>query len=459
MKLFLFAVSSSTSYRLQRLVAQHCVDRGHAVALVYDQAVDALYSQVEQDAKRWAAPLFVLDDLVVPDVLPNMRWMRTSRPLRARLFAWLAPWDKFIHRRILGARLAAAQALFEKLAPAAVVVAEDGISGPAALIAAAHSLKLPVFDLPYGYGTQHDLDNSLDEKVLQGELIRPKGWLGWALRVLAPQWVKKGRHAGVLMFPDEYIVAREALGMSLRNGWIVHGGFANRLLVESEQMMQLYRSEGIPQHKLIHTGSPYCDVMAKALASDDAAQAAFRLPQPIEPGVLRLLVSWPTSYHASRAEHCEFSSYEEMSEVILGWLHALPNCRLTVSLHPAVPESLRHHLDQMGLNVSSDYVIELIPKHDVYISYFSSTQRWGIACGKPVVNYDAYGAGLKIYDAAPGFIGTRTFEEFKAAMLGLLDVDNGFKKVAEAQCSVAEHWGRVDGGATQRILDALLQAR
>jgi hypothetical protein len=216
MKLFLFVVTSSTSYRLQRLVAQHCVDRGHQVALLYEPPVDSLYAKLKVDAQQWGASLFALDELVVAGALPQLRWFRMPHPLRARLFSWRLPWEKHIHKRILGARLAAAQALLLKLLPAAVVVAEDGISGPAAVIAAARSLELKVVDLPYGYGTQHDLDNSLDEKSVHEHLIRPEGGLGWLMRFLAPAWIKKGRHRGVVMFPTAYIAARESLGMTPR---------------------------------------------------------------------------------------------------------------------------------------------------------------------------------------------------------------------------------------------------
>lgn len=455
MAALLFVVSSSTSYRLQRLLVQHCVDKKHDVALVYDGPEDDLYQTVQADARHWKAPVAALDTLTVPETRPQLNFWAMHSPFRTWLFSLIAPWDRFIHRRILGARLAAAQQLLTQWKPKAVLVSEDGISGPASIITAAKCFNIPVFDLPYGYGTQHDLDNSLDEKALKEELIRPQGWVGKMVRIFAPMWVKKGRHCGVLMFPEDYIASREALGMTLRNAWIVHGGLADRLLVESEQMMALYRSEGIPEEKLLLTGTPYCDVMAKALHGDDQARAAFRKPQLIQPGEMRLLVSWPTSYHASRAEHCEFATYEEMTKVVLGWLHALPGCRLLVSLHPAVPGQLREMLTAMGLNISSDYVIELIPRNDVYISYFSSTQRWAIACGKPVVNYDAYGVGLGVYDAAPGFFGTHTFEEFKAAMLQLIDIEKGFKRAASDQIKVAEKWGKVDGKAMDMILTAL----
>ena len=455
MKTLLFVVGSATSYRLQRIFAQYCVTNGRKVVLVYDQPPDALFAEVEQDARLWGTEAVSLDTLVSEDARPTLRWWRMPHPVRAWLFAQFAPAKQSIHRRILGARLAAAQALLTRLAPAVVIVSEDGISGPAALIAAARSLKLPVVDLPYGYGTQHDLDVALEEKASHNELIQAQGGLGRLLRLLAPAWVKKGRFAGALIFPMAYIAAREALGMTLRNAWIVHGGYADRLLVESDQMMDLYRAEGQPRKKLALTGTPYCDVMFSALQSDPQANAAFRAPQPIGPDALRVLVSWPTSYHASRAAHCEFVSYEEMSKEVLGWLHELPGCQLTVSLHPAIQGELRAGLEGLGLNIVHDYVIELIPRHDIYISYFSSTQRWAIACGKPVVNYDAYQVGLNVYDDAPGFFSTARFEDFKRHMIGLTSSRQEFTKVTAEQIAVAARWGIVDGACMARMLAEL----
>lgn len=455
MKPLLFVVSSATSYRLQRVFAEYSVAAGRQVVFLYDQPADALFAKIEADARRLDVSAFSLDAMIRDDARPVLRWSRMPHPWRARLFSLLVPPKLSIMVRILGARIAAAQKLLEELSPAVVLVSEDGISGPAAIIAAARSLALPVADLPYGYGTQQDLDIALEEKRACNELIRAEGWLGLLLALLVPAWIKKGRFAGAIIFPATYIAAREALGMTLRNGWIVHGGYADRLMVESQQMMDLYRSEGLPEEKLALTGSPYCDTMFATLKKDPRASAAFRRPLPIEQGKLRILVSWPTSYHASRSAHNEFPSYEEMSREVLGWLNALPNCQLTVSLHPAVQGEMRAGIERMGLDISNEYVIGLIPKHDIYISYFSSTQRWAIACGKPVVNYDAYRVELDMYAKAPGFFNATTFDEFKRDLAHLTSSVAAFEENAKKQISVAEQWGLLDGECMPRILAEL----
>ena len=457
MKTLLFAVSSATSYRLHSRFARYCAARGHSVHLVYDAPADALFEELAEDARSWGGTAVSLDASVTETAEPELHPERTPHPLRARIFSKLVPAAASIHRRLLGARMAAAQALLRSLQPAVLVVAEDGISVPAAIIAAARSLGVPVADLPYGYGTRDDLDNALDEKLTAEPLHRPTtDRAGQALRLLAPQWVKRGKHAGVILFTQDYILAREALGMTLRDAWTVHGGYADRLFAESRQMLALYRSEGVPARKLALTGTPYCDVMAQALETDPQARAAFRMPRTVAPGKLRILVSWPTSYHATRGMHSEFPTYEDMTRTVLGWLASLPGCEVTLSLHPAIPAEARPAIEALGLRIDPGYVIGLIPRHDVYVSYFSSTQRWALACGKPVVNYDAYGVGLDVYDTAPGFIQTRKFAEFQARMLRLTDLEAGFAPTAAAQSAAAEEWGTVDGRASERILAELL---
>jgi hypothetical protein len=456
LKPLLFVVGSATSYRLQRLFAQYCVANGRPVCFLYDNAPDALFAEVEADAFKLNARSLALDLLLKDGDRPDVDFGRMPVPWRARLFSLLAPAKRSIMVRLLGARMAAAQRVFKELSPSAIVVGEDGISGPAAAIAAARSMAIPVVDLPYGYGTQQDLEIALEEKATNNELLRPEGRLGRLLQMLAPAWIKKGRFSGSLIFPTHYIVAREALGMTLQNAWVVHGGFADRLLVESEQMKCLYRSEGLEAKKLALTGSPYCDTIFATLERDEQARAAFRRAQLVEQGTVRILVSWPTSYHASRAAHSEFSTYQEMSLKVLGWLHSLPGCQLTVSLHPAIQGENRTFFESMGLNISQDFVIELIPKNDIYISYFSSTQRWAIAAGKPVVNYDAYKLGLDVYKDAPAFHNTSTFDDFKAVVSGLMSID-AFNEDAAKQISVAQEWGLVDGQCMPRMLAAIDQ--
>jgi hypothetical protein len=471
-KPIVLCVTATSSYRLLRIVAAELARLGRPVAYLLGPSPNL--DAIRAEASQMGIAVYELPANPVGTARPVLR--NHPRPREARIVGVLANllqaprfanrvfagitrriWrsDLYLlrqYRDSLASQLAAAIALLRTIDPMAVVVSEDGISAPLPVLTAARELGKPVVDVPYGYGVQRDLDISLEAKERQGVLVWPKGLCGLIIRKLIPHWIKRGHYAGVLMFPPPYIVAAESLGMTLRDAWIVHGGYSDLLCAESEQMRDLYLSEGIPPKKIVLTGTPYCDTLLNAFTILPAAKAALRQPHKIVAGRTRILVAWPPSYHDERGAQSEFASYREMTMTILGWLSSLPNCDVTVSLHPATLEADREALLYAGVVLSGAYVIDLIAAHDVFVTYFSSTIRWAIASGKPVVNYDAYKLHLDVYDAAPGVMTVHTFAALQASIRALADCETAFAKAANQQIAVAEYWGRVDGANTARIL-------
>jgi hypothetical protein len=352
-------------------------------------------------------------------------------------------------------RLARADRLLADVDPVAAVVSEDGISGPFDLLTAIRDRGVPLVDVPYGFGTRRDLELEMLRKAASGEAHHPTGVYGALVRRFSPHWISGGEAPGLLIFPSKYVVGLEAAGATLRDPWIIHGGFADRLCAESAVQMRWYEGEGIPPGKIVLTGSPYCDMMAESVAADAPARRALRSGGAIDPAALRVLVCWPPSYHESRGEASEFATYAEMTRRLLGFLTRLGGCSVTVSLHPAVDAATRDMVAREMIHPSTDSILSLIPRHDVMISYYSSTIRWAIAAGKPVVNFDAYGIGLPTFDGAPGVLKTRTFAEFRVVVERLVGDPAFREEVAARQAGVARDWGVLDGGCTQRVLDVV----
>jgi hypothetical protein len=463
----LFLVSAASSYRLLKFVAEHLAREGRPVAFLYERGHDELFEVIQRDARALGAEAYAFAPLIDPRSRSGPVWRRHPRLRDA-----IAIWAKVVLmipglrpagdagrvrelRAILAAQLAAARRLLSTLQPSAIVAGEDGISAPLAIHAAARHAGIRVVVVPFGYGVRRDLETALDAKAAHGELVTATGRWGGLIRARAPHWIKAGAHAGALMYEAAYIVAAESLGITLRDPWIIHGGYADRLCVESEQMGAVYRSEGIPESKLVPTGTPYCDVMVRALERNAAARAAVRQPRRIDPGVTRVLVSWPPSYHADRGALSEFPSYREMSVSVLGWLSRLPGCSVTVSLHPATLAADRAALIENGVRLSDDYVIELIPQHDVFVTYFSSTIRWAVAAGKPVINFDLYKLGLTVFDNAPGVLTVASFTDFQREMTQLATEESAFADAARRQIAAAPAWGTLDGLNTARVIAAI----
>jgi hypothetical protein len=455
----LFVVSSATAYRIHQPFASFCVQQGRTVAFVYDREPDAFFETICADAAKLGGTAVSLDATITPG--PHKApWSLFNRPgTRAKVFNAIresSPSGRVkAFSDIIFGRLSAATALIKRISPAVMVVAEDGVAGPLAMIAAAQRAGTAVVTLPFGYGTQQDFEIALDAKKARGEVEQPTGPEGDAIRQYAPEWIKRGAHEGALLFPAEYIVVLESAGIHVRNAWVVHGGTADRLCVESRQMMRLYQSEGLPPDKLVMTGSPYGDFLLNALGENADAQAAFRKPRKISSPDTRILVSWPPSYHSERGSASEFPTYLAMTTAILEGLRSIPRARVTVSLHPAVSAEDRAAIAGLGVELSSRYVLELIPCHDIYVSYYSSTIRWAVASGKPVLNYDAYQLRLDVYDAAPGVVTLTRAAELIERARQLAQSDEAFTALAAEQVRVAPEWGMLDAPAMPRILDAL----
>lgn len=448
-------VQNRASYPPLRYVAAASLQRGWNVQLLFGGSDSVERTLIHADAS--AAGFDVLDmpgDAAQPRIEPlighhpdpeRLGSLRThlERPLRKG-------WGIY---QALGLTVAGALAFFELQRPDLIIVAEDGITGPLLLLGVARHLGIPILDVPYGFSFRVDLEVDLDRKASEGTLITPTGPFGDAVVGFAPQWVKSGKHAGVVMQNPVYIAALEAIGIALPDPWVVHGGLAWQLCVEGERSLAFYRSEGIPERKLTMTGTPYCDIVLDGLKKDPIARAAFLNGRRITSGTTRILVSWPPSYHSSRGIFSEFGTYESMTEALLRGLAAISGAEVTVSLHPAVTTETRNLVASWGLVVSDEYLIELIPRHDVFVGYFSSTMRWAIAAGKPVLNYDAYRLGFTYFDGVPGLRTLSSVADVLGHATQLARDDHAFETAARAQASEAWTWGVIDGRATDRVLD------
>ncbi|QDZ11621.1 hypothetical protein [Devosia ginsengisoli] len=446
----LFAFSNIGSFRLHATIALRSQQDGNRAVLLYTGSRDATFSVIEAEAGSRGLAVRAMEEAVIEAA--GTEWMppRSLSP-RRMLLKLVAKRRASVLFDIQQAAVLAAGRLLRHLKPDAILVSEDGISGPMALLAAARLQRIPVIDIPYGCADREDFEKDLDRKAAADDLKVASGSNGTLIRLLCPEWIKTGKRAGALMFSPEFTLASAAAGIELRNAWIVHGGNSVRVCAQSEKLRAQYAAEGIAADKLVLTGTPYCDDMIDGLRADKQASEALLKARHIQPGRLKLLVSWPPSYHEGMPETSEFATYEGMTREVLGYLNALPGVELTLSVHPAAGPGILSVLDELGIEPTSEHVVRLLARHDVIIPYYSTTTHWALAAGKVVANYDAYKLGLTQFDSAPGFLNTNSFETLKQ-LLGHLSDPEEYAKIAARQASDAHRWGILDGECTARAL-------
>jgi hypothetical protein len=355
------------------------------------------------------------------------------------------------YRLIVRRQLASSSRILDESAACLLVVGEDGIGGDGALIAAARRRGIPVLVTPYGIGESRDYDVFLDDKHREGAInLVPGDAVGQFVRQRAPAWIRRRPYGEALIFPAEFVAARLLEGLDQPLPWVVQGGNANRVAVESPAMRRHYLREGVPEAKLADAGTFFCDAVLGAMSEDPAYLEAFRRRCKIRAGRTSILVSMPPSFHDARAEGCELPTYEDFCRVVLGYCASLPGADLTVSVHPnSKPEAVAA-VRATGARISERWVVELIGQHDIFLTVYSSTIRWAIAAAKPVVNFDLYGFGLPTYDAVPGVITETRVEALKKTMARLTN-DDEYHRAAIAQAGASADWGNLDGRNFERL--------
>jgi hypothetical protein len=159
---------------------------------------------------------------------------------------------------------------------------------------------------------------------------------------------------------------------------------------------------------------------------------------------------------------CDFREFERLVDFWLNTCCSIPGHNVMVALHPSVAPADAVTFERHGARIASLNTAELIPLCDIFVASISSTIRWAIACGKPVINYDVY---RYRYTDFVGIEGVLTFEEqdeFISILRRITSDATYAMEIRRKQAAIAPLWGRLDGKSGQRMVELvrrLLPAR
>ena len=150
---------------------------------------------------------------------------------------------------------------------------------------------------------------------------------------------------------------------------------------------------------------------------------------------------------------CDFQNYAELTKAWLDPLAEQRTFNVVVALHPSIDIESMRHIEGDNVRIGTWKTAELVPLCDIYVASISSTIRWAIACGKPVVNYDVYRYRYSDFQRVPGVLTTEEQGEFRRLLRRLVD-DAGYRKqIADEQAGASSRWGMLDGRVSDRMLD------
>lgn len=411
------------------------------------------YPLAGRNAKRFAA-VTCLDHLGRPfsATTPSML-MSLPRRVWGLLARYLPPLDLLAEVLSLKRRRRQVESILRDRKPDVVVIGGDMVGyDTAVLIDVCHRQNIPVATVPstmsngleqaevYSADRRHFIDYPLNRRLA----TRHPNWL----------YVHNGKE--LLRERGARGLAMEWLRLAPPLPWIFNSGNADAIAIESEAMKSYYLDAGLPADRLVVTGSPSDDAIFEVVSHAAERRAALcsslglRADRPI------LLSALPPDslYMKGGRPKCDFKTYADLVEFWIGSLDAVPDVNKIVCVHPSVSAKTVREFETSDLKVASIPTAQLVPLCDVYVASVSSTIRWAIACGKPVINYDVYRYRYTDFNGLGGVLTTEEKSGF-AALLGKVAKPAYRGEVAGLQRRDASRYGNFDGLAANRIVDLM----
>lgn len=376
--------------------------------------------------------------------------------MKPQLYARLQSSDSvFLHFIRCYRQLRYARLVCSALRPDLVVLAEDNVeymSG--AWVRSAHKLNIPVLIVPYCLaGLEEPAAVYYNDPRHQLDTL--------ANRFLArhyPQWIYEYKGRKLVRMPASRALPLEWLGISSPLPWLMNGTYADVIAVESPFMRDFYRRQGLSSRQLVITGTASDDVMYESLCNCRTyrnrlyAHYGMQLDRPM------ILCALPPVTSAMSMLGEEFSSYQDMLRFWLESLKEVEGYNIFISLHPTMHLSDFDFLDEggwWGLAIAPPDTAQMIALCDIYIASVSSTIRWAIACGKPVINYDVYRFRFPDFRPALGVVTVESKRDFIEVLQRMTTDVKYYESLREAQIECRSYWGMIDGKSNTRLLSLI----
>ncbi len=313
----------------------------------------------------------------------------------------------------------------------------------------ARLLSIPVAILPY---TIADRIEPAETHLHDPRYWADEGILNRFAKSVLPRWLFFYRDRWLLRRRVLPLLASESLGYAQPDPWILNSSKANVIGVESTAMYRHYVHLGIDEARLEMVGSVSDDLLYEALRNSHEVRDRLAL----DANRPTLLCGFPPNQlTAAGRPECEFQDFKQIVDAWLGALLRLKNWQVVIKPHPAMLRADIDYLRTFGFPVTDMDTTSLIAVCDLFNTSVSSTIRWALACGKPVLNYDVYRYRYQDFVNEAAVVTVVTFEDFSKELAKITGDPSVLQGYADKAKAAAERWGMLDGHSTERILRLL----
>lgn len=328
-----------------------------------------------------------------------------------------------------------------------ITVGDRHVGYETALLREARRRKIPSLIVPFAMSFP---EASAEPRLRDPDFRRKYAVRGlWRriLRILFPSWVFVFKGNPIFFQPPYIALAAWTLGMMPRRPWTLGGGSATRMTVESEAIRKMFIEQGTREDKMIVTGKPGLDEIARQLRESNPQEVRRRLN--IAPDARIILCTVP-----QLAEHglLPWDRHKKEMQFLFETLTAA-GAHILLSLHPRSDKAWYKPLaDAAGAQICDERVYALLPVCDVFVATYSSIVAQAIALHKPSIVIDFYQLEYSLYARAQGVTILRDRSAFLPTLKSLLYDPKVYAAAVRAQEAHGTEWALLDGKNTERVL-------
>lgn len=258
-----------------------------------------------------------------------------------------------------------------------------------------------------------------------------------------------------LLYKEAYVLrALRKNGILFDNPWVIGGGYSDLVFVPGKSAFDRYVKIGCNPQKMVITGHGSNDQLYEIYKRRKILEKNCQKKYSLSPNKKNIIVALP-----QLAEH-KFMSWEEHWEEIRFICTTMQelNANVLFSLHPRMdPQKYQFLVEEYGIPILKERLIEVLPIADIYVCTFSSTLEWALLCGIPTVIIDFYSFGYTSYDDVESLKIINNKSDFLTEINLLLSDSLTYKKIQEMAKRDSPRFGILDGNCRKRIMEHILQ--
>jgi hypothetical protein len=250
------------------------------------------------------------------------------------------------------------------------------------------------------------------------------------------------------------------MGMLPKKPWYPGTSFADYIVISGADEVAMYAEAEENLDKLLYYGTHELDALHERYRDHEQLRRRFIETYDMDQNKRIFMVALPRVdlWELNRASGSEYR------DIVGGVLKVLVEKDFNVvgSLHPyADPADYDWIEEKFPIKICREPLRDILVVADLFAAAYSSTLKWAVALGIPVINLDLWDRNVEVFKNLAGYQTITSIDEFDELVRHLeADPDNGvFKNSSSPNNSLADHIQNPSDGHGQQWSGVLFDGK